>query len=105
MRRTAVADEIGAEFTVRCPSEWHVVAQDLDLFPVLDNCCECAVRGSWLDGIVQFDVRQLRATRKIAARVSGAATGWRRSAGCVRPRAPYRFGRHLDVKSRGASTQ
>jgi hypothetical protein len=30
--RTAVADEIGAEFTVPCPAERHVVAQDLYLF-------------------------------------------------------------------------
>src|SRR5579871_5162733 len=42
--RTAVADEIGAKFTVRGPAEGHVVAQDLNLFPVLDNRCECVVR-------------------------------------------------------------
>src|SRR5208282_2123290 len=42
--RTAVADEIGAKFTVRGPAEGHVIAQDLDLFPVLDNRSECAMR-------------------------------------------------------------
>src|ERR1700678_11171 len=36
-RRTAVADEIGSEFTLRRLAEGHVVAQDLDLFAVLDN--------------------------------------------------------------------
>src|SRR5258708_3923305 len=35
--RTAVADEIGAKLTMPGPAERHVVAQDLDLFPVLDD--------------------------------------------------------------------
>src|SRR5579862_9041154 len=43
-RRTTVADEISAKFTVPGPAEWHVVAQDLDLFPVLDDGGECTVR-------------------------------------------------------------
>src|SRR5271166_231693 len=59
--RAAVADEIGAKFPVPGSAEWHVVAQDLDLFPVLDDGCECVVRRGWLDGIVQFDIRQLGA--------------------------------------------
>ena len=42
--RTAVADEIGAKFTVRGPAEGHVVAQDLDLFSVLDDRRERVVR-------------------------------------------------------------
>src|ERR1700722_148935 len=33
VRRTAVADEVGTELTVRGPTEGHVVAQDLDFFP------------------------------------------------------------------------
>src|SRR6266446_4410251 len=35
--RTAVADEIGAKLTMRGSAERHVVAQNLDLFPVLDD--------------------------------------------------------------------
>src|SRR5579871_800279 len=35
--RTAVADEICAKFTVPGSAKGHVVAQDLDLFSVLDN--------------------------------------------------------------------
>src|SRR5271169_1802812 len=42
--RTAVADEVSAKFTVRRPAEGHVVAQDLDLFPILDNGRERVVR-------------------------------------------------------------
>ena len=42
--RTAVADEIGAKFAVRGPAEGHVVAQDLDLFAVLDDRRERVVR-------------------------------------------------------------
>src|ERR1700677_4582857 len=41
--RTAVADEIGAKLTMRGPAERHVVAQDLDLFSVLDDCGERVV--------------------------------------------------------------
>src|SRR5580704_18647243 len=35
--RTAVADEISTKFTGARPAEGHVVAQNLDLFPVLDD--------------------------------------------------------------------
>src|SRR5208283_4202751 len=42
--RTAVANEISAKFTLRGSPEGHVVAQDLDLFPVLDDGSECVVR-------------------------------------------------------------
>src|SRR5271165_3672329 len=42
--RTAVTNEIGAKFALRGPPEGHVVAQDLDLFPILDDGCECVVR-------------------------------------------------------------
>src|SRR5882762_6875976 len=57
--RTAVADEIGTKLTLRGPAKRHVVSQDLDLFPVLNNRGECAVRRARLDGSVQFDVRKL----------------------------------------------
>ena len=60
-RRTAVADEVGAKFTMPGPAEGHVVTQDLDLFPVLDDRGERVVRGRWLDGIVQFDIGKLGA--------------------------------------------
>src|SRR5208337_5537228 len=42
--RTAVANEIGAKFTLRGPPEGHVVAQDLGLFPILDDGSECVMR-------------------------------------------------------------
>ena len=41
--RTAVADEIGAKLTMRGSAERHIVAQDLDLFAVLDDCGERVV--------------------------------------------------------------
>ena len=41
--RTAVANEVGAKFALPCPAEGHVIAQNLDLFPVLDDRCECVV--------------------------------------------------------------
>src|ERR1700730_17775154 len=69
--RTAVADEICAKFTVPGSAEWHVVAQDLDLFPVLDDGCECAVRRGWLDGTVQFDIGQLGAADDSFLRLRG----------------------------------
>ena len=69
--RTAVADEIGAKFTMRGPAEGHVVAQDLDLFPVLDDGRERVVRRGWLDGIVQFDVGQLGAADDAFLRFGG----------------------------------
>src|SRR5580693_4702938 len=59
--RAAIANEIGTKFTHGRPPERHVVAQDFDLFPVFDDGSERIVRGGWLDGIVQFDVRQLGA--------------------------------------------
>src|SRR5262249_13649509 len=42
--RTAVANEIGAKFTVCGPPEGHIVAQDLDLLTVLDDRRESVVR-------------------------------------------------------------
>src|ERR1700739_4116520 len=69
--RTAVADEIGSEFTVGWPAERHIVAQDLDFFPVLDDGRERTVRGSWLDGVVQFDVGQLGAANDSFLRLRG----------------------------------
>src|ERR1700685_843580 len=42
--RTAVTDKVSAKFTLRGPSEGHIVAQDLDLFPVLDDGRERVVR-------------------------------------------------------------
>ncbi len=36
-RRTAVADEVCSEFAERRTAERHVIAQDLDLFAILDN--------------------------------------------------------------------
>ena len=69
--RTAVADEIGAKFTVRGPAEGHVVAQDLDLFSVLDDGRERVVRRGWLYGIVQFDVGELRAADDSFLRLRG----------------------------------
>ena len=69
--RTAVADEIGAKFTVTRPAEGHVVAQDLDLFSVLDDGGERVVRRGWLDGIVQFDVGKLGAADDAFLRLGG----------------------------------
>src|ERR1700726_3034418 len=43
-RRTAVADEIGAKLTMRGSAERHVVAPNLDLFPVLDDRGERVLR-------------------------------------------------------------
>src|ERR1700691_2844343 len=42
--RTAVAYEIGTKFALRRPPERHVVAQDFDLFPVLDDGSKRVVR-------------------------------------------------------------
>ena len=50
--RPAVADKVSAKFAMARPSEGHVVTQDLDLFAVLDDCGECAVGGSGLNGVV-----------------------------------------------------
>src|SRR5579863_9608402 len=41
--RTAVANEISPKFTHGRPPERHVVAQDLDLFPIFDDGSECVV--------------------------------------------------------------
>src|SRR5262245_17551616 len=60
-RRSAVADEIGAEFTLPDAAEWHVVAQDFDLFSILDDRGQRAVRRGRLDRIVQLDVGQFLA--------------------------------------------
>src|SRR5579864_7865795 len=69
--RTAVADEIGAKLTMRGPAERHVVAQDLDLFPVLDDCGERVVCRGWLDRIVQFDIGKLGAADDAFLRFGG----------------------------------
>src|SRR5579862_2343296 len=60
-RGTAIADEIGAKFAVGRPAEGHVVAENLDLFSVLNDGGESAVRGSGLDGIVQLDIGKFSA--------------------------------------------
>src|SRR6478609_1400925 len=60
-RRPAVADEISAELALRRLTEGHVVAQDLDLAPVLLDHCQRAVSGGWLGRVVQLDVRELGA--------------------------------------------
>ena len=70
-RRTAVADEIGAKFTMRGAAEGHVVAQDLDFFTILDDGGERAVSGRRLDGIIQFDVRKLSAADDAFLRFGG----------------------------------
>src|SRR3984957_7281544 len=69
--RTAVADEIGAKLTMRGSAERHVVAQNLDLFPVLDDCGERAVCRGWLDRIVQFDIGKLGAADDAFLRFGG----------------------------------
>ena len=56
---------------MRGPAEGHVVAQDLDLFSVLHDRGERAVRGGWLDGIVQFDVGKLGAADDAFLRLRG----------------------------------
>src|SRR5208337_4053125 len=68
---TAVANEISAKFALSGAAEGHVVAQDLDLFPVLDDRRECVVRRGWFDGVVQFNVRQLRASDDSFLRLRG----------------------------------
>src|SRR5579864_5273424 len=69
--RTAVADEIGSKLTMRGSAERHVVAQNLDLFPVLDDRGERAVCRGWLDRIVQFDIGKLGAADDAFLRFGG----------------------------------
>ena len=57
--RTAVANEIGAEFAVPGTAEGHIVTQDLDLFAILDDRRERVMRRGRFDGIIQFNVGQL----------------------------------------------
>src|SRR5258708_34405505 len=57
--RTAIANEIGTKLTLRRAPERHVVPQDLDLFPALDNRCQPAGRRGWFDGIIQLNIRKL----------------------------------------------
>ena len=60
-RRTAVADKVGAELTVAGAAEGHVVPQNFDFLAVLFDDGERVVRGGGLDGIVEFDIGELRA--------------------------------------------
>src|ERR1700693_1802061 len=69
--RTAVADEISTKFTGARLAEGHVVAQNLDLFPVLDDCGERVVCRGGLDRIVQFDIGKLGAADDAFLRFGG----------------------------------
>src|SRR5262245_57661747 len=72
-RRTAVADEIGSEFPVPGAAEGHVVTEDLDLPAVLLDDGEGVVRTGGLDGIVELDVGDLRATDDLLLGLGGEA--------------------------------
>src|SRR6266849_6479542 len=60
-RRAAVTDEVGAELTLRCPAERHVVAQYLDLPATLLDRRQCAVCRGRLDRVIELDIGQLGA--------------------------------------------
>src|ERR1700687_187438 len=70
-RRARVADEVGGELPSGNIAEWHVVAENLGLFPVLDQDGQRVVRRAGLDGVVQLDVRQLGATDDPLLRLDG----------------------------------
>src|SRR3954462_10492872 len=57
--RATVADEVGAELTLRDAAERHVVAEDLALPAVLFNHRERAVRASRLGRLIQLNVGEL----------------------------------------------
>src|SRR5260370_25609830 len=59
--RARVADEVGPVLAMRRVTEWHVVANDLDLLAILIDRGHRAVRGRGLDRVVELDIGQLGA--------------------------------------------
>src|SRR5260370_36523458 len=69
--RARVADEVGPVLAMRRVTEWHVVANDLDLLPILVDRGQGVMRRGRLDGVVQFDIGELRAADDFLLRFSG----------------------------------
>src|SRR5580698_3051757 len=60
--RAAVADKVSPKLSFGNPAEGHVVAKDLNFFTILLDGRERVVCRRRLDGVVQFDVGQLRSS-------------------------------------------
>ena len=55
-RGATIADEVSAKLAAARLSEGHVVPQNLELFPILLNDCQRAMRRARLYGIIQLDI-------------------------------------------------
>src|SRR6185437_4822607 len=57
-RGAAESNEVGSEFSVAWPAEWHIVPQNLDLLPIFNNSCQGVMGRRWLHGVIQLDIRK-----------------------------------------------